>query len=397
MKFSLKQERLCKEGFLKSYLEYTGKQESPQDFHFWLGLSNIACCLRKNCWTQQGYFKVYPNLYVLLVGKSAVVRKSTALGIALSMLTEVLGEELNTFSQKGSTESFIHYLAELTAKCGKSEAVLHVSEFATLIGKCKNDPQLLETLTDYYDCPDSPRSYSTLSRGIEKIHGVCLNLQAGSTVDWLQSSLPANAIGGGFWSRMLPVRRDEPGERNAFPILSPEEIRARECCVNDLYIISKLKGEFTWTKEARSFYDDWYCGFLDEEQRNSTQALDGYYGRKGTTVLKLAMILSASYDSTLQIQEGDIQTALKLLSENEKYAKDLVSELNRTEVGETIEKVRNLIKREKKVGHSDLMRRVGYLMDKEGLRRIIETLQEGDEIGVERIGYRAAFYVWKGK
>jgi hypothetical protein len=380
----LKTDRICEGGFLESYEAYTKFQESPPDFHTWTGLSLISSCLGRNVYANQGYFKVYPNLFIVLVGKSAVAKKSSALGIGLDLLLEV-DTEFPLFSQKVTTESFIQFLSERTAKFGKSEGLIYSPEFSTFLGRSDKDQTLIQTLTDYYDCP-AIRSYSTRGRGIEEMKDLCLNLLAGSTPEWLKSSLPEDSIGGGFLSRLLLIHRIEPGVRQPFPgnNNSPEVFLNRKNCLNDLRIIRSLKGEFTWTPAARTSYSDWYCNQLEKEQKESSSFLDGYYGRKGTTVIKLAMNLSAGYSSKKEITELDINNAIRLLNENEIFMKMIIDNMAQSEMGKQIDKVRNIIGRAQVIGHSKLMQQVSRQLNNMELRQIIDTLIESGEIVRER-------------
>ena len=66
------------EDWLTSYLEYTSEQESPQLFHLWVGMNVIASTLERRVWVDRGYYRLYPNLYVCLVGARARVRRTTA-------------------------------------------------------------------------------------------------------------------------------------------------------------------------------------------------------------------------------------------------------------------------------------------------------------------------------
>ena len=58
--------RILKSGWLENYLKYTSAQESPDAFHLWTGLSVLAGALQRRVYFKQGYFRVFPNLYIVL-------------------------------------------------------------------------------------------------------------------------------------------------------------------------------------------------------------------------------------------------------------------------------------------------------------------------------------------
>lgn len=387
----LKGDRLCTPGFVDTYCRYTRFQESPPDFHVWVGLSLISSSLGRNVYANQGYFKVYPNIYVVLVGKSAIARKSSALGIGLSLLLEA-EKEFPIFSQKVTTEAFIQFLAERTTKYQKAEGLIYSPEFSTFLGRSDKDQTLIQILTDYYDCPDH-RSYSTRGRGTEEILNVCLNLLAGSTPEWLKSSLPEDSIGGGFLSRLILVHRTEPAEMQPFPAIhmSEESFTERRNCINDLQVMRSLKGEFTWHPKAKDVFGDWYCNQLVKEQKESTSFLDGYYGRKGTSVIKLAILLSVSEGNSLVLSADNVLGAISLLNENELYMKQIIDSMAQSETGQRIDKVRNIIGRKSLISHSQLMQHVSRQFNSLELRQIIDTLVESGEIERFREG-KGIFY-----
>jgi len=57
--------------------------------HFWTGVSTLAGALRRKVWVDMGYFKWFPNFYIILVAPPGIVSKSTTAGIGMSLLRQV--------------------------------------------------------------------------------------------------------------------------------------------------------------------------------------------------------------------------------------------------------------------------------------------------------------------
>src|SRR5688572_7349151 len=74
---------------LEEYLEYTSTQESPVLYHKWVCISIAAACLERHVWLDRGFYKVFPNLYTILIGDSAALRKSTTIEIGKGILDRV--------------------------------------------------------------------------------------------------------------------------------------------------------------------------------------------------------------------------------------------------------------------------------------------------------------------
>jgi len=66
--------------------------------------------------------------------------------------------------------------------------------------------------------------------------------------------------------------------------------------------LSKLRGQFMWTQEAMNLYDDWYREFDSTEFEDDTGMLE----RLGESVLKVALLISLSRDTSLQLRYEDV-------------------------------------------------------------------------------------------
>lgn len=387
--------RKSSEGFLVDYLNYTKEHESPEDFHAWVAMSLIGIAAGRNVWLDRGFYRIYPNLYVILIAESALLRKSSAIKIGVNLLRESLGKGVNLFAQKVTTESFIHYLSEISKEKKRSIATVISDELAVTLGQCAKDPSLLHLLTSLYDNPDH-FEYSTIIRGIEVCDYVCLNMLAGSTPEWLKSSMPEDAIGGGFYSRLIPVNRTEAAHKIPHPedsiTTASAEIRAN--LVNDLQAMHCIEGQFHWDAKAKQMFADWYCDYLEPEGVNPY--LRGYYGRKGDTIIKLAMLSSLSKSDNLMIQPQDFMFALRLIEDNEKHMTNIITKMGQSESGKELELVLESIKRTGTISHSQLQRNFSYRMDRVALANIIGTLKDSGAINVI-YGGRAIMYQYGGK
>ena len=85
-------QRKCKMGMIDSYLRYAQPQESPTDFHLWTLISMIAAALGRNSFVSMGMFETFPNMYIILVGESAITHKSTAIKMGLKPFRQALPE-----------------------------------------------------------------------------------------------------------------------------------------------------------------------------------------------------------------------------------------------------------------------------------------------------------------
>lgn len=372
--------------WLSAYIDYSKGQESPEYFHLWCGASTIAAALGRRVSIDRAYYNLYPNMYIVLVGESAVSRKSTALRMERDILQSAV-PDIPIVATKSTPEALIEFLSTRTEEHGSAEAYIMPSELVVFLGE--KDTTRLELLTDLYDCPDTFK-YHTRSRGEEICQDVCVNILGATTPDWLVQALPSTAIGGGFTSRIVFVFQEATTKRVAFPYISDTERKLKTHLIEDLKIISKLSGRFDFTEEAKEWYETWYTEVFDPQRADVS--LMGYYARKHDTLLKLSMVRTVSHSNTLLIGEGDLESSLKMLNANEKNLPRVMDSVRTTEVGKNIRKVISKIHQEgDMISHSDLLRSLSYCLDADGLEAIIAHLKKAGQVK-ETVRGRGAYY-----
>lgn len=361
-----------KRDWLTLYQDYTAAQESPGMFHLWVGISVIASTLSRNCYIDRGYYTLFPNLFIVLVGASARVRKTTAVNVGFNLFKEA-NKEACVISQKVTPEALIQTLGKRGQERGTSDAVMVSTELSVFLGSSLRDDSLIQLLTKLYDCEET-LDYHTIIRGKETIPNVCFNLIGATTPEWIKTSMPVHAVGGGFTSRIIFVYQFKSERKIPFPTLTPAQRALRGELVHKLEDMSKLTGEFHLTPNARAWYEDWYCEVFEPER--SEPSLDGYYGRKHDSLLKLAMVFSASRGGSMLVDEVDLMQSLRAMNENEKYLPEVMRDIQSTVVGEERGKVLRAISRKKEVDYQDLLRSLSYCINAQKLNEILGGLVE---------------------
>ena len=347
--------------WLHSYLAVTQNQESPDIFHFWCGMSAIAAAMNRRVWFDQGFYKTYPNLYVLLIAKSAECAKSTAVRWADQIISSV--PNLVIMRDKMTPEGLLSKLSvqiseEALAYEGKVKkegcAYIIARELRVLFSQVSYISGLTETLCDLYDCPDT-HPYTTRHNPIE-IHNACINILGASTPEWLANGLPSHDKSGGFLGRFIFAVADKPKRKIAWPEMSDKAIALREALMYDLQHIAKLRGPVTATEEAKSLYEDWYMDFKIPEDPRMTE----YYGRKKTTILKIASILSISSSNDMIVKPIHIKTALKVLDNVEHDMTDAFTFLGATAESILCRQILSLLQQRGVMSRVNLLRSISY-------------------------------------
>jgi len=342
--------------FIKDYLTYTENLESPDSFHIWCCISLISTALRRQAWVDMGYFKIFPNMYVVIVSDPGVCRKSAAINAAVALF-EDLGD-IRMSADATTREALIRALkqCEATTQMDEGEVYIHSSltivskELSVFLGTGNND--LLALLTDLYDCP--PKwEYRTKNSGIDTIENVWLSLLGASTPEWLSSSIPISAIGGGFTSRVIFVVESESRKKEPFPELTPAGRAAKERLKTALEEITKMKGAFEITKGGKEVFEEWYRGYSHRDMPD--KRFWGYAERKHIHILKLAMVLSVSRAGGMKITADDVVLAKDMLDAIEPGMIEAFGAAGRSTESFDIGVVRDIIKSYGKISKKELL------------------------------------------
>jgi len=181
--------------WLTKYVRYASlTSEPPLSYHWWVGVTVIAATLRRRVYNRFGFGKLYPNLYVVLMGPSGKTRKGTACEIGMDLIrnvTEVVVAPEATSKQaliKTMKDSIVSFQDPDTDKIDfHCPVMIYSEELSVFLGQ--NDVDFLSTLTNWYDSRDKWK-YDTVSRGTEAISGVCVTMLGASAPDWLTSIIP---------------------------------------------------------------------------------------------------------------------------------------------------------------------------------------------------------------
>lgn len=311
--------RVCKEGWLRTYVAHQRHQESPKMFHFWTGVSTIAGALRRKVWTEHISYQYTPNFYIVLVAPPGVVAKSTSIRQGLSLLEKAV-KDIRFGPQSATWQALIdaiHAAAavvvdpETSEKLTMSCITIGISELGTFMRP--ENREYLDQLITLYDA--QKESILKKTRGEEvKLINPWLNLIACTTPSWLKDNFPDILVGGGLASRILFVYEERKQQLIPYPelLVKGEQYENEEkALVHDLQKISKICGRYQLTPEAYEWGDAWYRGIHNGSRpaHLSGDRFAGYISRKQAHVHKLAIVLAASYRDDRTIQKSDLEEA----------------------------------------------------------------------------------------
>lgn len=310
------------DNWIDAYVRYTDNSEPPMLFRKWCAISAIASALQRKCWLDWGIaMTLYPNMYIILVGPPAA-RKGTAMGPAESLVRQLaVPLSASATTKEALTRSLKE--AEAVVQLRNGESYVHSSltviakELTVFVGQANYN--FLSVLTDWFDCANR-WEYKTKTAGTDDITNVWVNLIGATTPDLIRTSLPQDAVGGGFTSRVIFVYEDGKGKLVPFPYPTQEEKQLEALLAVDLEQISHLSGPFTVTQAFRRMWEAYYLQSANEElfPAAAERHFLGYTDRRAVHALKLSMIMCAARTSDMRVDDCDLEAALNLLKVTER-------------------------------------------------------------------------------
>src|SRR5574343_185099 len=369
------------EDWLDSYLKYVDDTEPAKIFHKWVGLTIIAGALRKKVSLGLGRINVYPNMYVVLVAEPGIARKSQAIDFGHDIMTQI--PEIVVSADATTKEALLDDLEEYAVdeQLLDGTPLRHASlsvisrEFESFLGQKKENTKMLVLLTDLFDCKEIPWKYRTKHSGTNAIPSIFLNLLAATTPDSLASCLPTTAIGGGLTSRMIFVWAEKKHKKVPRPSKSPEVLHLRDLLIKDLYLISRIVGQYQFSPACIKEWENVYMHYeeLDNSRLCKAPSFNGWYSRKPMYILKVTQCVVAAKNSNLIVEWKDIQKAISLIEEVEYLMGRAFKAVGRSLVANEVDLVMTLVKNYKYISEKDLMNMVWKDIDSTKFDNVIST------------------------
>lgn len=300
--------------WLENYLVYTQKQESPEKFHFWVGLSVLSAALKRQVWIDRGYYKLYPNIYVLLVAETATLKKSTAMDIGVELIRKAV-PDLYYISGSMTPEGLLKHMNRVKVISNEtghprisydSHVFLHADELAELFGFDKQRASRFTILLTKIYGAQAEHTHTLATEGQLLLKNLYPTLLAGTDPRNLRV-LPEESIAG-LVGRLVFVTGNEKRKPIAWPRPTDDDAQLYESIKYDLHTISQLRGELTITPDAHARFEDWYVKHAETVEEDTR--LDAFRARCHDTALKIAILLSISASNTLVLSDSNMEMGI---------------------------------------------------------------------------------------
>lgn len=344
--------------FIELYLRYTEQTEPPYIYHRWCAIATVGALLGRNFYFQHGHFRVFPNLYCLLIGEPGA-RKSTSIKLIKKLLVES-GYSLFA-AEKTSKEAFLLDLQgrdeEQEAQALKKydtataqdlwgdseqnkeprEVFIAADEFNEFIGI--NNSDFCTTLGNLWDWDSEYKPFDSRLKNSKSvaIWQPTISILGGTTQEKYAEAFPVGIIGGGFLSRMLHIYGEKSVRQFTFPPV-PAEADTKKIVELLKHIRQKIRGQATVSKEAFTMLDTLYKGW----QEIDDPRFKSYSTRRFTQLLKICLIVAASR-VTNTVDEGIVFTANTYLSAAETNMPKALGEFGKSKNSDVANKVMDVL------------------------------------------------------
>jgi len=367
---------LIPRGWLSDFIYMTRGVETPTKLSLWTALWVISTALKRQTWLEWYPFSFFGNLFVFLVGPPRILAKTTSARFGDAILSkfhlrykdmeERLLREVTILHSKATPEGLSMVLRP-TTRTGVgpdqrvykvdvgSEVALILGELSVFLGKQKYNTGLIDHLTNLYDCLEKDDD-TTVSRGIMRLENTYVTIIGATTPSHLESSIPEEAFGSGFMSRINVVYQEHSTREYPFPkkVLGAPTLEEMEKRL--AYIVYKSKGQMSFSQEAKDYYEKWYYAFRRNLERDIHHDKSKLKFRYDVHLLKLAMLVRVQrYDPGMTIELTDLLTAEKILDATYSNSYESIQNVGMTPYNSVLNRVKKLTAEKKKITRRQLL------------------------------------------
>lgn len=377
--------------FIQKYVDYASEfTDAPKIIHYRTALMLISSTIQRNLYLVQGHKWIYPNLFMLIIAPSSFYRKSYSISIAEDIIREI--DPTILMPNEFSREKIVEMMQR------QPTGLFTMYEFSNFMGMCSRD-YMAGTVSMITELFDSPLEYRReIKEKTYIIERPFLNILGASTIDWLEATIKEKEITGGFLPRFLIVTAPRKDKIVAFQPESDKVKRAELVSILKEYAL--LSGKMWFNSKAIAFYEKWYIDYENYYGHDEVM-LTGFYTRLTEYAKKFAILLNIDAGKGMEIGEDIVRDSCSMAKGFAEETKDLILHgFSISKFDSERNKVENIIKKNKKISRSDLLRK--SKISSFELSRIIQTLIESEKIeenkqefvNVQGAGREISSYQW---
>lgn len=343
---------------VSQYFQYTRETEAPRIYHRWCLLTSVGALLARRTFIQHGHFKIYPNLYTMLIGEPAT-RKSTSIKIIKKLLVasgydtiaadktrqekflmdlEGLNLDDVDVSGPGGKPQYDGITAEnLWGKEGMQdprEMFVMADEFNNFIGVNNTDfCSLLGELWDW-DNEHKPYTHRLKNSRSVSIYQPTVSVLGGNTPENFSRAFPPEMLGQGFLSRLILIHGERTGKKIAFPT-PPTDDEFTTLLTSFQSIRTTCIGLCVINSASIKLLEEIYTSI---ESDIADVRFEAYNNRRFTQLLKMCLVLCACKGAK-EVDDAIIFEANTILAAAEYLMPKALGEFGKAKNSDVVNKI----------------------------------------------------------
>lgn len=302
------------DSFVGRYMRYMDNQETATSYDFWCAMWLMSVAFGRDVIIARPKAAVHMNWYVVLTAESGVTRKSSAVKVAKQFAYSIRDSDSRFYEvieTKTTPEMFEQMLKQLSLEHGHATVAIAISELVTFLGRERYTRQMPGLLTDLYDSPHLRRGGGTITHGRTHIQNVYVSFLSASTPSWLLRAINPDVVEGGFTSRVIFVRSEQPKRKIPWPEQRVDEDQQRLQVLRSLLHLrgeARSMAELRMSRDGLATFAGWYDGRVPSREPFSAS----FESREDAHILRLAGMLAINRGSDT-LEERDISPAISII------------------------------------------------------------------------------------
>ena len=368
------------QSWLDKVVTSTIESESPERFYWWSAASAISAVAKRNSWLDRYRYKLYANIYVILVSAKSGLRKGLPISDAKSIVEKVGNTRVMSgrFSIQGIVKELsMQRTLENGTVVNDAQAFLCAPELKSFL---VDDDQALDIMTDLQNTHEHEKEWKNTLKGspVEALRKPYITLLGAANETMFEAALQQKDIQGGFIARTFIIHESKRRLINSL-IRPPIGFISNTELASHLKSISQLPpDEFKWDSEVRQYYDDWYHKLVTVSESYDDRT--GTLERIGDQCLKLVMIISLSKRLNRVITLEDMSEAIMRSEEYFASSKQILSGQGDSDLAKPAKKVMGILLNlngDKNIERQRLLQKCWPDIDGPTLDRVFDLLGDG--------------------
>lgn len=349
--------------------------------------------IRRNIWMNRGFYKLYPNLYIVFIAESGKLRKSTAQEIGIDQVLRFV-PGIKLYTERMTMEGVLDQMDQTVfdplagTMCRDGCVFIFAPELMMLLPGDEISRKVMGMMTSLYMGKEK-YSYLTKMGGEVKLENVLINFLGASAPDWLET-ISEDAAKGGFLARIVFITASKRRKSVAWPDPSITHVDIDDLR-EDLIHISNIRGEAKPTQEMRDYFEAWYT---KEEPPHDDPRVQGFREREHDLALRIATLLSVAQSDDLLVDKSHLEVARAVLKDVEDFVPQALSHIATSPHSRDAERILAQVKRRAgSMSYTDILRANSWKLSATEVQEALRTLEQREEVHFVRQGKKLIYKI----